>query len=59
MSEDAERCDITLHVVAGAEPITGSADTAGGDARWYVGWLELMAAIEALRGAPEPEDLPS
>jgi len=52
-ASDGAELEITLRVVPEAEPITGSVDGAGGDSRWCVGWLELMAAVEALRHPEE------
>jgi hypothetical protein len=55
MREGDPELEITLRVVPEAEPITGSVGAGGGDSRWYVGWLELMAAVEALRHPEERE----
>jgi hypothetical protein len=46
MSKTAE---LVLTIDVESDPISGSVSPAGGDTRPFVGWIELVAAIESAR----------
>jgi hypothetical protein len=49
---------LRLSIIEGSDPIEGS--TVGGDQepQPFCGWVELVAAIEAVRAARDPESNP-
>ena len=48
--------ELSLSIQIDSDPITGSVSTSGGEPQLFCGWMELVAAIEAVRlganGAP-------
>jgi hypothetical protein len=51
MSRSAQ---LELSIDVGSEPITGSVVVGSGQPRSFAGWMELVAAIEAVRDQEEP-----
>lgn len=45
---------IGLAIETGSDPIEGSVDTGNEEPQSFHGWVELAAAIETVRAAPEP-----
>ncbi len=57
-----ETTNVTLGLVKGSEPIAGQLAAPGGAARAFSGYMELIAALDAVRGADAGElgtDVPS
>ena len=49
---------LRLSIIEGSDPIEGSITAADQDPQPFYGWVELVAAIEAVRAAREPESNP-
>jgi hypothetical protein len=49
---------VALAIKVGSDPIEGSLTTSEHGSRSFYGWVELAAAIDAVRGAPASEPLP-
>jgi hypothetical protein len=45
---------LELSIDIGSEPITGSLIVGSGQSQSFAGWMELVAAIEAVRDQEEP-----
>jgi hypothetical protein len=45
---------LKLSIDVGSEPISGSLSADAGAPQLFRGWIELVAAIEALRHTPSP-----
>jgi hypothetical protein len=50
--------EITLAINVGSDPIEGSFTASKDGPRPFYGWVELTAAIEAVRGVPAPAPHP-
>jgi hypothetical protein len=49
----AETLQITLELMPGTEPITGQLAPAGGPQRHFSGYMEMIAALDAVRAGED------
>jgi hypothetical protein len=50
---------LKLSIAVGSDPIEGAILAGEQEPRPFCGWVELAAAIEAIRGAPPPQPGPA
>ena len=54
MTDAATHAQIKLRIERAAEPIAGTLEDHCGNSRPFLGWMELISAVEDARRAPVP-----
>lgn len=54
MDEPARTVSVSIELAVGDEPVAGTISVRGGERREFVGWMQLVHAIDVARGAASP-----